>query len=137
MFGNFVDKKIFVKKGSTIPLIKYPITDWMLRAYDIKKDMLNNVAVTFSMVDTETNMYVIANNEAKIQYLTDQYDYVDEHRYNLIYNLKLEDTQKSGVYIGEFKLDFLDFECETKITLPLHNYLTIIIQDSITKTNLV
>lgn len=127
---------IFVKQNSTLPEVKFELTQTLREKYDISKDMLENVAVTFSMVDTETGNYKIANAEAKLVVLNDVYERLDDAKYTLVYRFKLKDTRKIGRFRGEFKLDFLGDHCG-KITLPNDDQIDIIIGDSITKTTVI
>lgn len=127
---------IFVKQNSTLPEVKFELTQTLREKYDISKDMLENVAVTFSMVDAETGNYKIANAEAKLVILNDVYERLDDAKYSLVYRFKLKDTKKIGRYYGEFKLDFLGEHCG-KITLPNDDQIDIIIGDSITKTTVI
>jgi len=127
---------IFLKKNSTLPEIKLPLQQWMLEKLDITEDMLQNVAVTFSMVDANTGNYRIANREAKLVIVKNIYEKLDECKYTLAFKVKLKDTKKDGLFRGEFKLDFLGDNCG-KITLPTDDTIQIVIGDSITKTSVV
>ena len=127
---------IFIKENSTLPKIKFPLKQWMREKLDITDEMMENVAVTFSMVDDSNGLYRIANAEAGLEVIDCVYERLDESKYTLFYTPKLKDTKKSGLYRGEFKLDFLGDSCG-KITLPTDDTLQIVIGDSITKTTVV
>ena len=127
---------IFIKKNSTLPEIKFPLEQWMMEKLDITNEMMENVAVTFSMVDTNTGNYRIANREAKLLIVNNIYEKLDESIYTLAIRLKLKDTKKDGLYSGEFVIDFLGNECG-KIKLPLDDTIQIVIGDSITKTSVI
>lgn len=127
---------IFVKQNSTLPEVKFELTQRLREKYDITIDMLENVAVTFSMVDAETGVYKVANAEARVDILKDVYERLDNSVYTLVYRFKLKDTSKTGRFYGEFKLDFLGDHCG-KITLPNDDQITIIIDSSITKTTVI
>jgi hypothetical protein len=127
---------IFIKENSTLPKIKFPLKQWMREKLDITDDMMENVAVTFSMVDESNGVYRVANAEAGLEVLDCVYERLDEAKYTLFYTPKLKDTRKAGLYRGEFKLDFLGDNCG-KITLPTDDTLQIVIGDSITKTTVV
>jgi hypothetical protein len=128
---------IFLKKNSTLPEIKYPLQQWMLEKLDITEDMLQDVAVTFSMIDANTGNYRIANREAKLVIVENIYERLDECKYTLAFRVKLKDTKKDGLFRGEFKLDFLGEDNCGKITLPTDDTIQIVIGDSITKTSVV
>ena len=127
---------IFIKENSTLPKIKFPLKQWMREKLDITDEMMENVAVTFSMVDESNGVYRVANAEAGLEVLDCVYERLDEAKYTLFYTPKLKDTRKAGLYRGEFKLDFLGDNCG-KITLPTDDTLQIVIGDSITKTTVV
>lgn len=131
-------KTFFIKQHSTLPDIKFELTQRLREKYDITKDMLDNVAVTFSMIDAETGNYRIANEEASFVVLYDQYERLDDSVYTLVYRLKRKETRKAGKYYGEFKLTFLDEynNCERIITLPTDDNIIINIEESITKVDL-
>ena len=76
-----------------------------MEKYDITDEMMENVAVTFSMIDENGNFY-IANYGADLKLSEVRSDEPDEVNYTLIYNFSKFDTTYPGQYRGEFKLDF-------------------------------
>jgi len=112
------------------------LTQHTLEQYDITPDMLENVAVTFSMTEADTGLYRIANVAGNLVVNNNRPEYPDEVTYTLTYQFKLSQTRKAGRYLGEFKLDFLGENCG-KITLPTQNQINIQISDSSTKTTVV
>lgn len=135
-YSTFNLKNFFIKKNSTLPVLKFPLTQHTLEQYDITADMLENVAVTFSMVDADTGLYRVANVAGNLVVNNDRPEYPDELQYTLTYKFKLAQTRKSGRFLGEFKLDFLGENCG-KITLPTQSQINIMISDSSTKTTVV
>jgi hypothetical protein len=135
-YSTFNINNFFIKKDSTLPELKYPLTQFTLEQYDITPEMLENVAVTFSMIDANTGLYRIANVPANIVFNVDRPQFPDELTYTLVYRFKLPQTSKSGRYIGEFVIDFLGQNCG-KIKLPVDNVINIVISDSITKTTVI
>ncbi len=135
-YSTFNINNFFIKKDSTLPELKYPLTQHTMEQYDITADMLENVAVTFSMIEANTGIYRIANVGANLVVNNNRPEYPDEVQYTLTYRFKLLQTARTGRYYGEFKLDFLGENCG-KITLPTQNQINIQISDSITKTTVV
>ena len=135
-YSTFNINNFFIKKDSTLPELKYPLLQHAREQYDITDDMLENVAVTFSMIDADTGLYRIANVAANLVVNNDREKFPDEEQYTLVYRFKLPQTSKAGRYLGEFKLDFLGENCG-KITLPTQNQINIIISDGITKTTVI
>jgi hypothetical protein len=135
-YSTFDSKNFFIKRNSTLPELKYPLIQQVREKYDLTDDMLDNVAVTFSMMDANTGIYLIANVPANIVISPDRQTNPDEVKYTLMYRFKLHDTRKAGRFLGEFKLDFLGENCG-KITLPTNEYINITISDSLTKTTVI
>ena len=136
-YSTFNIKKFFIKKDSTYPILKYPLIQKIREEYEITDDMLENVAVTFSMFDSDTGLYRIANIPANLVLNDDRAKFPNEELYTLTYKFKLKDTKKSGIFNGEFVIDFLGEQGCGKIKLPINGYVDIIISDSITKTTVI
>jgi len=135
-YSTFDINNFFIKKDSTLPELKYPLIQQLREQYDISDDMLENCAVTFSMIDASTGNYRIANVAANLVVNNDRVNNPDEERYTLTYRFKLKQTSKGGRFYGEFKIDFLGENCG-KITLPTQGQINIIISDGITKTTVI
>lgn len=135
-YSTFNLNNFFIKKDSTLPNLKFPLTQHTLEQYDITDVMLENCAVTFSMIDANTGLYRIANVAANLVINNDRVNFPDETQYTLSYRFKLLQTSKTGRYYGEFVVDFLGENCG-KITLPTQGQINIIISDSITKTTVI
>ena len=136
LYSTYDSSNFFIQKNSTLPVLKYPLLQSIREQYDITDNMLENVAVTFSMKDAETGIYRIANVAGNLVINRDRPEYPDEVEYTLTYKFRLIDTKIAGRFTGEFKLDFLGEECG-KITLPNNTPIQIVIGDSITKTTVV
>jgi|ERR1035437_363482 hypothetical protein len=137
-YSTFDINNFFIKKDSTLPELKYPFIQQVREKYNITNDMLENVAVTFSMTDAQTGLYHIANVPASLVINNDSLGKPYEEKYTFLYRFKLKDTRRAGRFLGEFKIDFIYFDggdsgCG-KITLPIDGHINIIISDSITKT---
>ncbi|MFW6219458.1 MAG: hypothetical protein ACOC33_01190 [bacterium] len=125
----------FIGQNSNFPKIRIRI-DHSLKEYGITGDMIENAVATFSMINSETGIYQIANKGAEITVEERLFNDDDPYIYYLEYKFDLEDTEESGKFIGEFKIDFIenDIGC-SKLTFPNDEILQIIIRDSITKTS--
>ena len=137
-YSTFTINNFFIKKDSTLPELKYPLLQHAREQYQITDDMLENVAVTFSMINADTGLYRVANVPANLVVNNDRPDYPAEEKYTLTYRFKLHETSKAGRFLGEFCLDFLGkyIGCG-KIKLPVNNQINIMIQDSLTKTTVI
>jgi hypothetical protein len=135
-YSTFNINNFFIKKDSTLPELKYPLTQHTLEQYNITDDMLENVAVTASMIEVDTGLYRIANVPANLVVNNDRPDFPAEVQYTLTYRFRKNDTRKTGNYKMEFTVDFLGENCG-KIKFPINGYINIIISDSITKTTVI
>ena len=127
----------FIKKESTLPLLKYPLKDDIRKKYNITDEMMENVAITFSMFDVNTGKYKIANVPASL--ILRDYAYLDQYndyKYTLSYKFTTYQTSKEGMYYGEFCIDFLG-GCGGKIKLPVTEKLIINISNAYTKTTVI
>lgn len=136
-YSTYDGKNFFIKKNSTLPILKLPLIQSIREHFDITDKMLDNVAVTFSMRDAQTGVFRIANVPGNLVINKDRPDFPDEVEYTLTYKFRLCDTKRTGRFVGEFKLDFLGDEGCGKITLPNNDPINIIINDSITKTTVI
>ena len=124
----------FIKRGDTFPELKFSLTQRLMNKYDITDDMMQNIAVTFSMTDKSTGMFVVANSSATIKYHYNKYEKLDDPRYELVYKFKSKDTRMVGEFYGEFKLDFLGNNSCGSISFPTTGYMSIFVTKGITKT---
>jgi hypothetical protein len=130
-YSTFDINNFFIKKDSTLPELKYPLTQHTLEQYGITGEMLENIAITFSMIDSDTGLYRIANVAANLVINNDKASYPSEAQYTLTYKFRLKDTRKVGRYQAEFTIDMLGDEFCGKIKFPVNGQINIIISDSI------
>lgn len=131
------NKKFFIRKNSTLPILKYPITQKIMEHYGIVEDMFENCAVTFSMVDNETDTFFIANVPAELMVIEDRVVRDGRAKYTLSYKFKEFETRKAGRFGGEFVVDFMGEMGCGKIKFPITEQIDIIVSDSITKTTVI
>ena len=136
-YSTFDLNNFFIKKDSTLPELTYPLTQHTLEQYNITPSMLENVAVTFSMIEANSGLYRIANVPANLVINRNRPEFPDELEYTLMYRFKLKDTAKAGRFYGEFKIDMLGPENCGKLTLPVDSQINIVISDSFTKTTVI
>ena len=137
-YSTYDINNFFIKKDSTLPELEYPLVQQVMEMYNITEDMLENVAVTFSMIDAQTGLYRIANAPASLVIRNDRPAFPADEKYTFTYRFKLKDTRRSGRFLGEFKIDFLGEQVGCgKITLPVNSQINILISDSITKTTVI
>jgi len=137
-YSTFNDNNFFIKKNSTYPDLKYHLIQKIRDEFNLSDELLENVAVTFSMIDANTGRFIIANTPADLVINRDRAKYPTETEYTLEYHFKESETKRVGRYLGEFVVDFLNpaIDCG-KIKLPLNSEINIIITDTITKTTVI
>jgi hypothetical protein len=127
----------FIKQHSTLPILKYPLPEKLLKKHNINNNMFKNVAITFSMVNQDTGTYVIANTSADLEINDDRIKRDGGEQYVLIYKFKEHQTKTVGNYFGEFVVDFLGETGCGKIKFPITETLNIFVLGSITKTTVI
>lgn len=133
-----LDKRLpfYIKKNSTLPMLKYPLTEVLMEKHGITDEMLENCAITFSMYNLDEDTYKIANKEARLLINEDFITNPDDEKYLLVYKFSIQDTSKCGHFESNFTIDFLGDNCG-KITFPTSEKINIFIQNSLTKTTVV
>ena len=127
----------FIKKNSSLPLLIYELNDNILNNYNITNDMLENCAVTFSMINSETGIYKVANVPATLNIETPNSNFIEFKKYNLYYQFRTKDTNKVGNFEAEFVIDFLQ-DCQIgKLKLPVNDKIIVVVSDTITKTDVI
>ena len=128
----------FIKKNSSLPLLIYELSDTILNKYNITDNMLENSAITFSMIDTETGIYKVANVPATLNIETPNKNFLEFKKYNIYYQFRTKDTNKVGNYESEFVVDFLGETCNIgKLKLPVNDKIIVVVSDTITKTDVI
>jgi len=102
---------------------------------DYKKifNNLENAAITFSMMNIESNRYKVFNKQALIIPVLDET--CGETEYYIGYKFSKNETNMAGTFKGEFKIDFLDDG--TSLVIPIYEDLFINIADSFVNTKIV
>ena len=126
-------QQFVINKNSTLPYLEIePVHDGR---HNYKKLYLAIQAseVTFSMSDMESGIKKIANAPCHIVPFNDE---TCEEKYKIQYRRKKSDTNKEGVYIGQFKIKFnSDITADGMIfpkgelIVPIAEELQIIIND--------
>jgi hypothetical protein len=99
---------------------------------DYKKfhNLLENATATFSMKNTDNGVFKIINKESQIVEVLNG----DNPEFYIQYNWNVNDTLESGLFEGQFRIDFLD-EC-SYIIVPIREKLYINILSSFTKAEI-
>lgn len=126
-----------IKQHATLPVLKMKLYRDGRNEYNNFDELLENALITFAMKDTTTGIYKIANKPAQIE-LKDPCGQNIENQYYITYHFTANDTNRSGIFLGEFKAIFLNTEMENigEIIVPISEPLYIHIIDSFVKSDI-
>lgn len=127
--------EFIIKENATLPILKMKVIEnYELNMFKFKKSM-ENIAVTFSMIDVNTGRYVISNKSASV-YINNENN-IDEEII-IYYEWDKNDTKRVGLYLGEFIIDFFDENGNEngKLLFPIREKLYIHVQESFGKTSI-
>lgn len=126
-----------IRQFSTLPTLKMRLYRDGRNTYKNFDDMIENSVITFAMRDEKTGVYKVANREAKLA-LREPVSGNTRKEYYIIYNFTPEDTETPGIYIGEFKIIFIDSELKPtgELIVPIGEQLYIHVLDSFVKSDI-
>jgi hypothetical protein len=125
-----------IRQNSVLPTLKMRLYRDGRNDYNHFEEMIENSVITFAMKDQKTGIYKIANKEAKI-ILKDPCSENSKKEYYIGYEFTSEDTNKPGIFIGEFKIIFLnsDLQPNGELIVPIGEQLYIHVLDSFVKSD--
>ena len=129
-------RNFYIGQYSTLPELRYSISESFLRQNSIDENMLRYAVATFSLIHSENNVFRVANSPAQFEINTEPFKISEQGKYVLKYRFKRIDTSESGKFFGEFKLDILHPNHIGRLTFPSTERINVFITPSITKTNL-
>lgn len=121
-----------IKQNATLPILKLKLIHDGRNQYDHFYEKLANATVTFAMRDVETGRLQVANELGLIM-LRPDCNPDGKKEYYIGYQFTQEDTDTPGIYVGEFKLIFLDDNSE--LITPVQEELQIHVIDSFVKAS--
>jgi hypothetical protein len=126
-----------IRQFSTLPTLKMKLYRDGRNDYNRFEDMLENSVITFAMKDEQTGIYKIANKEARVM-LKDPCSENSKKEYYIAYDFTSEDTEKPGIYLGEFKIIFLNSQIQPngELIIPIAEQLYIHVIDSFVKSDI-
>ena len=123
----------FIKRNSELPILQMKVINDGRNDYKKIFDNLENAAITFSMMNVESNRYKVFNKQALIIPVLNES--CGETEYYIGYKFSKNETNMAGTFKGEFKIDFLDDG--TSLIIPIYEDLFINIADSFVNTKIV
>lgn len=117
--------EFFIKKNATLPLLKMQVIKDGRSDYNQMMEFIEESAIFFSMVDTETGIPKISTRPAGFveKILIDQNA---DPEYYVYYQFTSRDTNKHGRYVGQF----LFRNDQGTLILPIRDELFINVQES-------
>lgn len=98
--------EFFINKESTLPVLKLELIQDGRNNFRDFFDKIQNADIFFSMSDVVTGIKKIGKKRAFTELVT-PIDCVGEEYY-IVYQFTEKETQKSGRYVGQFTIEFLD-----------------------------
>ena len=126
-----------IRQFSQLPTLKMRLYRDGRNDYNRFEELLENSVVTFAMKEESTGIYKVANKAANI-ILRDPCSINDKKEYYITYNFTNDDTNKPGIYIGEFKITFLNTNLQPngELIAPISEQLYIHVIDSFVKSDI-
>lgn len=129
-----------IRQNATLPTLKMKVLKDGRHDFRNFEELLENSVATFAMKDQKDGVYKVANKEAKVV-LEKPCEDTSENNYIITYQFSSEDTDKPGIYLGEFKIILFDLSDPTKVhgelIAPIQEQLYIHVLDSFVKSDLV
>lgn len=127
----------YIRKDATLPILKLKLIKDGRNSFRNFWEMLEDSSITFSMIDVDTGVFKIANEQAYVTLRTVADENTDKEYY-LCFQFESEHTNEPGIYQGEFLIVFYDYENNHaelgQLRVPIRNNLYIHILDSFTKS---
>lgn len=128
-------QNFFIKKNSQLPILQMKLINDGRNEYKKIFEDLENAAITFSMMNTETGRYKVFNQPGLIIPIENEGCIYEQQEYYLGYKFKKSEVNLAGVYKGEFKIDLFSDGCS--LILPIYEDLFINVMDSFVNSKIV
>lgn len=126
-----------IRQNATLPTLKMKLFRDGRNDYNNIDELLENAAITFAMREQATGVYKVANKQANIL-LKDPCLTELKPEYYISYNFTEEETNKAGIYLGEFKIIFFNgLTPSGELIVPISEQLYIHVLDSFVKSDVV
>lgn len=126
-------QNFFIRKNSTLPILKLKLVNDGRTQYRQIYDRLENAAITFSMIDEKGNYKVF--NKSGLLLPVDKEICKEDGEYYLGYQFDTKDVNLAGSFKAEFRVDFLDNG--ESLIVPIREDLYVNVLDSFTKAKIV
>jgi|TARA_R110000803_G_scaffold117549_2_gene186063 hypothetical protein len=97
----------FINKKSTLPNLKLELVNDGRNDFRNFHDKIQNATINFTMTDVTNNSKKVCS-DATIELKPSECVLDCDPEYYIVYNWVARDTKKSGRYMGQFTITFLD-----------------------------
>lgn len=97
----------FINLKATRPILKMELISDGRNDYKSFYETIQNSNIYFSLVDVDSGLIKVAKQPAGCMLKTDT-PLDAEEEYYIIYEWRTKDTNRAGIYRGQFTIDFLD-----------------------------
>jgi len=115
----------YINKNATLPLLKMELIQDGRHNFRDFHELIQNSNIFFSMTDVDTGVKKICRQPAGCALKPDA---CEEEEYYITYQFSTRETNKGGVYIGQFELEFLDGS--GTLIVPIREELRIFVLDN-------
>jgi hypothetical protein len=124
-----------IRKNATLPILRMELYQDGRNDYNRFQQFLTTSAITFSMRDTKTGIYKVANKPGLL-YLKEPCSSGGNKEYYIGYQFTSDDTDTDGIYEAQFKLHVLDINNQLigEMITPFREELYVHITDSFIKS---
>lgn len=116
-----------INQYSTLPVLQMELINDNRVSFNQFHECIQNAVITFCMTDTKTGAKIVGNKPALCILKENLIDPLQEE-YLIGYQFTEKETKKSGVFIGQFTIEFNDGS--GKLLVPIKEELEIHILDS-------
>lgn len=96
----------FINKNATLPLLKMELIQDGRHDFRNFHELIQNADIYFSMTNIENGQKKICRQPAGCAIKPDTCG--EEEEYYLVYQFSERETNKAGIYRGQFEIEFLD-----------------------------
>ncbi len=97
----------YINKNSTLPILKLELIQDGINNYTKFFQLVQNADIYFSLTNIDTGIKLISRKKAKL-YQKTEYVGCSIEEFYIGYQFTSKQTSKTGTYVGEFTIEFLD-----------------------------
>jgi hypothetical protein len=121
----------YINQNSELPILHMQLIHDGRHDFNKFFEAIQNATITFTMVNAETGVYKVVNQECYIKQInTDSC----QEQYDICYNWKKHDTNEKGIFEGRFNISFSEIKNDNYtypsglLSMPIRDELQIIVK---------